>query len=109
MDVIIEKYKLKNVINKPFIVKTQKYCGPIIEVLWRSVDLPDVHCLGIRDTHRVTTRWRQLGCHGEHSCDAEGYASGLGVLVDPEGNPGEHDYEDRRDVGLEDKETYQTL
>jgi len=42
--------------------------------------------------------------HGEHSGDAEGYACRLRVLVDPEGDPGQHHDEYRRDVRLEDKE-----
>ena len=42
-----------------------------------------------------------LGRHGEHGGDAQGHPGGRGIHVDPEGNPGQDDDEQRGDVHLD--------
>lgn len=66
--------------------------------------VPDVEGLRVRYTHRITDRRGELGRHRQNRRDAESNSRRLGVFVDPEGYPREHDDQYRRDVRLKDKE-----
>lgn len=50
-----------------------------------------------------------LGGHGQHSGDAQTHPGGRGVHVDPEGNPGQDDDEQRGDVHLDQVVAHLTL
>ena len=47
--------------------------------------------------------------HGQHSCDAQTDPGGCGIHVDPEGNPGQDDDEQRGDVHLDQVVAHLTL
>ena len=58
----------------------------------------------IRDFRQRRPGPGTLRRHGEHGEQPQGYPGGDGVHVQPEGDPGQDDDQDRRDVDLRDVE-----
>ncbi len=59
---------------------------------------PHVDGLGVGDGRQLSVDARRLGGHGEEGGDAERDASRDGVLVQPEGHPGDDDQHAARHV-----------